>query len=77
MPSERERVRVELVRQATRATSESFDGAAVVAEDGKGEAVWFGGVDEADVVRLTLLAGADGETAILIASDKGATAAGM
>ena len=70
-------MRVELVRQATRATSESLDGEVVVFAEAEGAIVWFDGRVEADVVALILLAGAVGEAAVLIASEEGAASAGM
>lgn len=77
MPSESESERVELVRQATRATSESSVGEVVVLVEGDGDDVWFAGDAEADVDALVLLAGAVGETAIFAVSNEGAASAGM
>ena len=78
MPSESESERVELVRQATRATSESSVGRVVVLVEGDDDDVWFAGDAEADVDALMLLAGAVvGETAEFARSNDDAASLGM
>ena len=78
MPSESESERVELVRQATRATSESSVGEVVVLVEGDDDDAWFAGDAEADVDALMLLAGAVfDETAESAGPNDGAASIGM